>query len=173
MPQNLNLFRQVTKIFDATSYSAGDAKNALLYAAGLSQIAGQPKIDIFGDNAKSYPGETVIPYTHWLNIRGNDSRWQFIDKYNAYPGKIQNRPMRIGNEMRTLTDDELYQHQKTTGQEFSAMLTRYIAGKGRMEDRILTVSGRSQSMHKMAIQKMWTAAQAKSKLKNMNTWRNN
>ena len=173
MPQNLNLFRQVTKIFDATSYSAGDAKNALLYAAGLSQIAGQPKIDTFGEKAKSYPGETVIPYTHWRGIRGNDRRWQFIDQYNAYPGKIQNRPMRIGNEMRTLTDDELYQHQITTGQEFSRMLTNYIKGQGQLEDRILTTSGRSQSMHKMNIQKMWRAAQAKSKLKNVNTWRNN
>ncbi len=173
MPQNLNLFRQVTKIFDATSYSAGDVKNALLYAAGLSQIAGQPRIDAFGEKTKSYPGETVIPYTHWLNVRGDDRRWQFIDKHNAYPGKIQNRPMRVGNEMRTLTDDELYQHQITTGQEFSRMLTNYIKGQGQLEDRILTTSGRSQSMHKMNIQKMWRAAQAKSKLKNVNTWRNN
>ena len=172
LPQNLNLFRQTTKILDANSYSAGDAKNALLYAAGLSQIAGQPKVDVFGEQAKSYPGETVIPYTHWLGLRGEDARWQFLDKYNAYPGKIQNRPMKIGRDMRTLTDDELYQHQITTGQEFNKLITKYMKGRGRLEDKILTYSGRSQSMHKMNISKMWTAAQAKSKLKNKKSWRN-
>ena len=173
LPQNLNLFRQVTKIFDASSYSAGDAKNALLYAAGLSQVAGQPKIDIFGETSKSYPGETVIPYTHWLGLRGSDPRWQFIDEHNAYPGKIQNRPIKIGKEMRTLTDEELYQHQITTGQEFNRLLTKYINGRGKQDDKILTYSGRSQSKHKMAIAKLWTAAQAKSKLKNKKNWRNN
>ena len=172
LPQNLNLFRQVTKIFDANSYSAGDAKNALLYAAGLSQIAGQPKVDVFGEQAKSYPGETVIPYTHWLGLRGSDARWQFLDKYNAYPGKIQNRPMKIGRDMRPLTDEELYQHQVTTGQEFNKLIIKYMKGRGKLEDKILTYSGRSQSMHKTNISKMWSAAQAKSKLKNKKSWRN-
>ena len=172
LPQNLNLFRQVTKIFDANSYSAGDAKNALLYAAGLSQIAGQPKVDVFGEQAKSFPGETVIPYTHWLGLRGSDARWQFLDKYNAYPGKIQNRPMKIGRDMRPLTDEELYQHQVTTGQEFNKLIIKYMKGRGKLEDKILTYSGRSQSMHKTNISKMWSAAQAKSKLKNKKSWRN-
>ena len=74
--------------------------------------------------------------------------------------------------MRTLTDDELYQHQITTGQEFNKLITKYMKGRGRLEDKILTYSGRSQSMHKMNISKMWTAAQAKSKLKNKKSWRN-
>ena len=170
LPQNANLFRQITKIFDATSYSAGDTKNALLYASGLSQIAGQPKIDVFGEKAKSYPGETVIPYTHWLGLRGSDSRWQFIDEHNAYPGKIQNRPIRMGMEMRPLEDEELYQHQITTGQEFSRLLSNYMKGAGKLKDNIITTSGRSKSMHKTNIQKMWTTAQAISKGKNMNNW---
>lgn len=171
-PQNLNLVRQVTKFFDPTSYSAGDIRNSFLYAAGLSRVLdGQPRIDAFGEKAKSYPGETVIPYTHWFNIRGNDPRWQFIDKYNAYPGKIQNRGMKIGNQFRELEPDELYQHQLTTGQEFSKMLEKYIKTAG--EDRIITTSGRSESKHKRNIQKMWRAAQSKSKIKNMKTWKSN
>lgn len=173
LPQNANLFRQVTKIFDATSYSAGDVKNALLYAAGLSQIAGKPKIDVFGEKAKSYPGETVIPYTHWLGLRGEDPRWEYIDKYNAYPGKIQNRPIQIGRNMEPLNDENLYQHQITTGQEFSRLLNNYMRGRGTIDDKIITTSGRSQSMHKSNIQKMWTAAQAISKRKNMSNWKKN
>lgn len=171
LPQNANLFRQATKIFDANSYSAGDAKNALLYAAGLSQIFGKPKIDAFGEEAKSYPGETVIPYTHWIGIRGEDPRWAFLDKYNAYPGKIQNRPLRVGRDLRVLEPEELYQHQQTTGLEFSKMLVRYMNGRGKMDDKILTHTGKSQSIHKKSIAKMWTAAQAKSKLKNQKVWR--
>jgi hypothetical protein len=171
LPQNANLFRQATKIFDANSYSAGDAKNALLYAAGLSQVFGQPKIDAFGEEAKSYPGETVIPYTHWRGIRGEDPRWAYLDKYNAYPGKIQNRPLRVGRDLRVLEPEELYQHQQTTGIEFSKMLVRYMNGRGKKDDKILTHTGKSQSIHKKAISKMWTAAQAKSKLKNRKAWR--
>lgn len=171
-PQNLNLVRQITKFFDPTSYSAGDIRNSFLYAAGLSRVLdGQPRIDAFGEKAKSYPGETVIPYTHWFNIRGNDPRWQFIDKHNAYPGKIQNRGMKIGNQFRELEPDELYQHQSTTGKEFSKMLEKYIKTAG--EDKIVTTSGRSESKHKRNIQKMWRAAQSKSKIRNMKTWRSN
>jgi hypothetical protein len=170
LPQNANAFRQATKILDARSYSAGDAKNALIYAAGLSQIAGQPKIDIFGEEAKSYPGETVIPYTHWFELRGVDPRWIYIDKYNAYPSKIQNRPIQIGTIKEALNDENLYQHQITTGQEFSRLLSNYMNGAGKVKDNINTYSGRSKSMHKTNIQKMWIAAQAISRGKNMNNW---
>jgi len=170
MPQNLNLFRQVVKIMDPTSYSAGDAKNALLYAAGLSQIAGQPRIDVFGEPAKSFPGETVIPYTHWLNIRGEDPLWQFIDKYNAYPSRVQNRPMRIGSMMRELTDDELYNHTITTGKEFKRLLTNYVNGRGKQLDRVTVKRGQSASMHRDNIKKLWRSAQNKSKLINRRSW---
>ena len=172
LPQNSNLFKQATKIFDANSYSSGDIKNSLLYAAGLSQIFGQPKIDAFGEEAKSYPGETVIPYTHWMGLRGEDPRWAYLDKYNAFPGKIQNRPQQIGKNLRVLEPEELYQHQKTTGEYFSIMLTNYMNGQGKMDDKILTHTGKSQSIHKKAIGRMWQGAQAKSKLKNKKAWRN-
>lgn len=170
LPQNLNFFRQITKIFDANSYSAGDLKNALLYAAGLSQIAGQPKVDVFGEQAKSYPGETVIPYTHWFGLRGEDPRWQFLDKHNAFPGKIQNRPMKIGGEMRTLEPEELYQHQVTTGKIFSEKLKNYINGRGQMDKKILTNKGRSESVHKKVISRLWTASQARSRRLNKKNW---
>ena len=162
LPQNLNLFRQLTKIFDASSYSASDVEGATLYALGLSQVAGKPRIDIFGEAAKSYPGETVIPYTHWMNIRGKDPLWQFIDKYNAYPSKIRNRPIRIGRDMRELTDDELYQHQITSGREFKKLLREYVAKAEKRPDYIRLKRGQSSSMHRDVIKRLWTVAQNKS-----------
>jgi len=171
LPWNANLFKQATKILDANSYSAGDVKNSLLYAAGLSQVFGQPKIDSFGEEAKSYPGETVIPYTHWRGLRGEDPRWAYLDKYNAYPGKIQNRPQRIGRDLRILEPEELYQHQKSTGEFFSIMITKYMNGRGKQDDRIKTYTGKSQSTHKKTIAKLWAAAQAKSRLKNRKAWK--
>ena len=51
------------------------------------------------------------------------------------------------------------------------MLVRYMNGRGKKDDKILTHTGKSQSIHKKAIAKMWTAAQAKSKLKNQKVWR--
>ena len=172
LPQNANLFKQATKILDANSYSAGDVKNSLLYAAGLSQIFGQPKIDSFGEEAKSYPGETVIPYTHWLGLRGEDPRWAFLDKHNAYPGKIQNRPIRIGRNLRVLEPEELYQHQKSTGEFFSKMLTKYMNGAGKRDRDVLTYTGKSKSIQKIIIGRMWAGAQAKSRYKNKKIWKN-
>lgn len=169
LPQNLNLFRQITKIYDATSYSASDLEGSLAYAFGLSQIAGKPRIDIFGERAKSFPGETVIPYTHWLGLRGTDPRWQFIDKYNAYPGKIRNKAFRIGSQYRELTDDEMYQHQITTGQEFSKLLRKYMAKNP--EEKIILKQGQSSSTVRNVIKRLWTIAQNKSFAKNKNSWK--
>ena len=76
----------------------------------------------------------------------------------------------MGMEMRPLEDEELYQHQITTGQDFSRLLSNYMKGAGKLKDNIITTSGRSKSMHKTNIQKMWTTAQAISKGKNMNNW---
>ncbi len=169
LPQNLNLFRQITKIYDATSYSASDIEGSLAYAFGLSQIAGKPRIDIFGERAKSFPGETVIPYTHWLGLRGTDPRWQFIDKYNAYPGKIRNKAFKIGSQYRELTDDEMYQHQITTGQEFSKLLRKYMAKNP--EEKIILKQGQSSSTVRNVIKRLWTIAQNKSFAKNKNSWK--
>ena len=172
LPQNANLVRQATKIYDANSYSAGDVKNALIYASGLYQIpgVGQPKIDVFGEEAKSYPGETVIPYTHWFELRGKDPRWAFIDKYNAYPGKIRNNPIRIGGEMRALEPEEYYQHQKTTGIEFNLMLQDYMDTVGDSEDTVLLKRGKSASMRRKTILKLYTIAQNRSRGMNMSKW---
>jgi hypothetical protein len=171
MPQNANLFRQATKIYDANSYSAGDVKNALIYASGLYQIpgVGQPKIDVFGENAKSYPGETVIPYTHWMDLRGKDSRWAFIDKHNAYPGKIQNRPFYIGTEMTTLSPEQLYVHQKSTGVAFNELLRGYMSNASD-EDLVLLKRGKSSSIHRKVIMKLYTVAQNVSKANNNSKW---
>jgi hypothetical protein len=72
LPQNINLIRQMWKWFDPTSYSKKELKDVLSYVAGLEKLTGRPTIDQLGEEVKTYPGETLVPYTHWFDIKEVD-----------------------------------------------------------------------------------------------------
>lgn len=139
LPQNVNMVRQVAKFFDPTSYSRKDIQEILAYSAGLEHFVNNPSIDQLGDEVKTYPGETLMPYTHWFNLKGGDERWEFLAKYNSIPKKIFNTQRNIevadeGFERRKLTSDEFYEYAKLAGNKFSDKLRVYMA-KDDISDR--------------------------------------
>jgi len=139
LPQNNNAIQQIWKFFDPTSYSQSDIKGVLGYSLGIQHFVGRPSLDQFGDVIKSYPAETLMPYTHWLNIKGNDERWKFLTKYNAIPNKLYNRVMQIevadGIHSRKLEPDELFEYTQRTGKIFSDNLNAYMNDKEKVEKR--------------------------------------
>ena len=63
----------------------------------------------------------------------------------------------------------MYQHQITTGQEFSKLLKRYIATNP--EEKIVLKQGKSSSTVRNVIKRLWTVAQNSSVGKNINSWK--
>ena len=132
LPQNNNMILQIEKLFDPVSYSQKDIKDITIYSLGLQHIYGKPSVDIFGEPKRTYPGENVIPYTHWAKLHDKDYRWKFLTTYNAIPNKTYNRPIKTWNkekdkyEVRTLEPDEFYNYLTESGKMFSEKLTTYI-----------------------------------------------
>jgi len=143
LPWNNNFVRQVEKFFDPTSYSQKEIRGILGYSMGLQLFMNYPNIDQLGDVCKTYPGETLLPYTHWLDIVEADERWQFLIRHNYMPNKLHNVPMNIetkdGLEHRTLEEKEFYDYTLLMGEKFSDRLKEYMKDeemvKKRMEDK--------------------------------------
>jgi hypothetical protein len=139
LPQNTALLQQTFKFFDPASYSQKDIKSILAYSAGLQHFFNKPTIDQLGDEVTTYPGERLLPYTHWFNIKGNDPRWRFLADQNAVPTKLDNRRVHVetkeGAELRTLDTDEFFDYTKTAGKFFSDKLTAYMADSARVAKR--------------------------------------
>jgi len=133
LPQNVNLIKQIEKFFDPTSYSRKDIKEILSYTMGVEHFfdLNNPSIDQLGDVVETYPGETLLPYTHWLGLKGGDSRWKFLAKYNAIPTKIFNTQKAVetkeGFEKRRMTSDEFYEYTKLVGEKFSDAVLEYMS----------------------------------------------
>jgi hypothetical protein len=106
---------------------------------GLQHFTGTPTIDQLGDEVVSYPGETLMPYTHWANIRGEDERWKFLAEHNAIPNKIENSEIIIegdgGLEYRALEQDELYEFSVLAGRYFSIDLGNYMKDTDKVTNR--------------------------------------
>jgi len=170
LPQNNNAIQQIWKIFDPVSYSQGDIKGMLGYATGLQHFMGRPSLDQFGDKVTSYPGETLMPYTHWLKIKGTDERWKFLAKYNAIPNKLYNRTMNIegkdGLEKRQLEPEELYDYTSRTGQLFSESLKKYMSDKDKVTQRASDITERERANGELEkvngikedVEKLWADA---------------
>lgn len=130
IPTNVNALQQIYKFFDPTSYSRKDIQEMLAYAGGVQYFANNPNIDQLGDVVKTYPGETLLPYTHWFGLKGGDSRWRFLTKYDAIPNRKYNTQKSIeteeGFEKRRMTSDEFYQYTKLSGEIFSDKLRKYM-----------------------------------------------
>ena len=176
LPQNNNAIQQIWKLFDPTSYSQGDIRGMLGYAAGLQHFLNKPVLDQFGEEISSYPGETLLPYTHWLKIKGQDKRWGFLAKYNAIPSRIYNRTMSIetkdGIEKRQLEVDELHDYTEITGKMFSESIVQYMADKEKVTQRGATViereklNGETEKVNgvKEDVEKLWARAKDNAEL---------
>jgi hypothetical protein len=160
LPQNNNAIQQIWKFFDPTSYSQKDIKSILAYSGGLQHFVGTPTIDQLGDVVTSYPGETLMPYTHWTNIRGEDNRWKFLVDNNAIPTKIANTPIVIetkdGIQQRALEEQELYDYTLEAGKQYSKMLVEYMGNKEkvvkRQADRVTVKDNKGQEVEVTGVQ---------------------
>ena len=165
LPQNFNLVRQTVKFFDPTSYSQKDLESIMGYALGIHYWTGRPNIDVLGGEVKTYPGETLMPYTHWVELKGKDKMWQFLSDYGAIPQALRNSSEhRTPSGYRKLEDDELYEYQKLTGKYFREYLEKYY---GRLEgdsnrDMVIPRSGRDKTVVQLQVGKIWTAAHRKA-----------
>lgn len=170
LPQNNNAIQQIWKVFDPESYPQSDIKGMLRYAAGVQHFSKYTAVDQFGDAVTSYPGETLLPYTHWLKIKGQDERWKFLAKNNAIPNKIYNRVMQIetdkGIEKRKLEQDELYEYSKRAGNVFSDHVVKYMSDKENVAKREKEIDEREKAngeIEKISgaredIEKLWADA---------------
>ena len=129
LPWNNNMLRQINKMVDPTSYSKRSLKDVLNYSLGVHSIFNEPNRDVFGDIVKTWPGETLIPYTHWFKLKGEDPRWKFLVKYNSIPNKITNSKFRVVNglEKRPLEPEEMNEYVKKAGFRFSKYLQKYMS----------------------------------------------
>lgn len=139
LPQNNNAIQQIWKFFDPTSYSQSDIQGILAYAAGVQHFVGKPSVDQLGDIIETRPGETLMPYTFWIGLKGKDKRWKFLAHHNAIPTKIYNRQRPIetadGIEKRRMDADELYEYCLRSGKKMSAMLEDYMKDEQRVAAR--------------------------------------
>jgi len=140
LPQNFNLIDQIEKIYDPTSWSQGDIKDLTMYGLGIQRFVNNPSLDIFGESIKSLPGQTLLPYDHWLGLKGKDERWKFLSKYNAIQNKVSgNQDIDFMDqdfeiERRKPEKEELFEYTKLAGEKFSEKLNEYIS-EGVAEER--------------------------------------
>jgi hypothetical protein len=170
LPQNNNAVQQIWKIFDPNAHSQADIKEMLGYAGGVQHFVNKESLDQFGEVVKSYPGETLLPYTHWLNLKGGDKRWEMLAKYNAIPQKIYNRTMQIetqdGIKKRQLEPEEMYDYVSRTGKLFSDAVNSYISNDENVVKRGAEIVEREKAngdLEKVSgvredVEKMWAKA---------------
>lgn len=172
LPQNNNLVLQAEKFFDPTSYSRKEIKDITAYSLGLQHIFGRPNIDIMGDEIKSYPSESTIPYTHWLKIVQADKEWKFMSRYNAIQPRLINSKTKVFNnttglfELRTLNADEFFDYAKLTGKLFREKLQKYeieVDAEKRVKEHNDGLNGVNYDMTKLFNE---SKAEAKQKLIN-------
>jgi len=169
LPWQNNFVNQVEKLLDPVSYSQKEIKQIVAYSVGIQRFVNEPNIDIFGEVVKTYPGETLMPYTHWAGIKGDDRRWKFLAEYNAIPNKIYNQTMLIEKDpdtgrpvKRRLEPDEFRKYTQIAGKRFDEKLRRYI-GTGQYVQRSRIVFGvgeDEQTGVQIDVDQLWTDARA-------------
>jgi len=137
LPQNFNLIDQIEKIYDPTSFQQKDIEDITMYGLGIQKYTNNASLDLFGDEIKTLPGSTLLPYEHWLGIKGNDERWKFLAKYNSMPNTISgydkidffdSETEEI--ERRAPEKEELFKYIKEAGKNFDEELREYMSYGG-------------------------------------------
>jgi hypothetical protein len=137
-PTANNLFKQVARVFDPTSYSQKDVQSMSAYYAGIHVFMGDPKkiglypnIDQFGYTVESYPGVTLFPYDALLGLIKKRPVIDFCASYNCLPKSLYNVSRVVeteeGVEERTLTQEEWYNFTKAMGVNFRRRIEKYMA----------------------------------------------
>ena len=181
LPQNTAIVQQTWKFFDPASYSQKDIQSIIAYSAGLQHFRtleiNFPSIDQFGDEVRTYPGEALMPYTFWFDVKGKDARWRFLADNNAIPTKVQNGLTYIetedGIEKRTMEAKELYLYSREVGNIFNKSVSDYMSDSKKIEkrknDRITTEDIKLQSVTKTGIQEdidgLWKDARDEAKIR--------
>ena len=171
LPQNFNLVDQIEKLFDPTSYSQREIKDITAYGFGVQRWVNKPSTDIFGETVKTYPGETLLPYTHWMGLKGDDARWRFLSRYNAIPSSIQgsqeiyfiDKDYEV--ERRKPETEELRAYTILAGSKFSEMLIDYMGESGisERESEEVIQGGKKITGVQKDIQTLWSNAKLEAR----------
>jgi len=170
-PLNFNLVDQIEKIYDPTSYSQRNIEDIIMYGLGIHRWTNKESLDVLGEPIKTYPGERMMPYTHWLGIKGEDKRWKTLIRYDAIPSGINayQDVSVIGEdgffEKRPLESDELYDYVKLSGKKFSDKLTSYMSEGGleEKEEIKLKVRGKDQTLVQKQIGELWSLSKEEAR----------
>lgn len=136
LPQNFNLVDQIEKLYDPTSFSQKDITDITAYGLGVQRFLNNPSLDVFGEEIKTLPGETLLPYAHWLGLKGDDERWKFLSKHNAIPNKVSGNQeiyfiKEDGEEERRKPEkEELFEYTKLAGKFFNESLLDFMSQGG-------------------------------------------
>lgn len=167
-PLQINAIQQGIKMIDPTSVSQKTIGEVLAYSAGIHHWVNKPSIDIFGDEIKTFPGESLMPYTHWLNLKGDDPRWAFLSTYNAIQSKVYNEVFTIGAELdqRRLEADELHMYAMIAGQKFSNFMWDYM-GKApwyeRFQQSVYLFEEDEKTQLQIDVAKLWSQAKKEAR----------
>jgi hypothetical protein len=153
LPQNNNAVKQIYKIFDPTSYSQKQISEIASYLSGFhmgakilgedpSKVGVYPKYNVLGYKQLTYPYSTEIPYDVLIpdiKEQMNAPETRFLDKYNAWPKSLTNRPITIetedGMEQRSLEPDEWSEYEEAVGLKFRGFVNEYIQDEERVKKR--------------------------------------
>ena len=175
LPQNFNLIDQIEKLFDPTSWSQKDVEDLTMYGLGIQRFTNNPSLDLFGETVQSLPGRTLLPYDHWVGLKGNDERWKFLAKYNALQNRVSGNQDIImskleddgtwEDERRKPEKDELFEYTKKAGENFSEALKEYMSDGG-FEEREKDLSirgGKEISGVQKDISELWGTAKKEAR----------
>jgi len=123
---NINLKRQIEKIMTGNSYTYQDLKGYMAYKAGINYFVNKPRLDIYGQEVKGFPGDQFINISYYIDRKGKDSENYEVDMFllnnAAIPNKIKNTAGYYfdenGLEYRYLTEEEHYEYIKLAGEKF-------------------------------------------------------
>jgi hypothetical protein len=119
IPTNWNLVRQIEQLFDPAQTDNRSLRAAAYATMGIHPITNEKAIDLFGKEFTSYPGQYLMPLSHWAGKAGKDPMYDLLAKYTAIPSPIRRTEKYwMDGEIRQLTDKEFADYARLAGSKF-------------------------------------------------------
>jgi hypothetical protein len=129
LPQNSTLVTQIDDIFSKYEWKAEDVSDILMYAAYNGSDVGKPRLDVFGQPYKTYPGETFLPLQSWISKKSTDPVWSKLADNNLTKHISKFGDLSLydidGNPL-PVTKEQDYIYKAYAGREWYKMLNKYL-----------------------------------------------
>ena len=175
LPTSQALTRFIWDVVDPHRYSQESMKEFFIYSIGLQHITNETKVDIFGEEFTSYPGDNVIPAKAMLDwATGEKNPNQDLYRYLSRTNTIIEAP---NNEMAKFEDDksptgfvirdyepkEWKEYNVLSGKMFAESLRKYIARNPKPLEDVEIKGTKFLSETQNDIMDLWTKAKSKAK----------